>query len=215
MRSRTPFRRRTILAGALAILIAAAFARPTRAIAADSAPAMQTTRQLVDRALVILRDPSLTLNEKRRRLRALAEGDFDFPEMARNAMGSRWDGLTTQQRADYSRLFTAFIEDAYLNKIQDYSGQEIQFVNQRMTRPGFAEVDTTVTKPGEEPISLTFLLMRGPKGWEIYDLVIDNLSIIGSYRAQFAHLIDTQGFDQLMVVMRQKQQRLDAELGSK
>ncbi len=213
-RSIITFRTGAILAAALAILIAA-FTPPAPAKAADSAPAMQTTRQLVDRALAILRDPSLTLNEKRRRLRALAEGDFDFPEMARNAMGSRWDGLSQKQREDYSRLFTTFIEDAYLNKIQDYSGQDIQFVSQRMTAPGFAEVDTTVTKPGEDPISLTFLLQQSPKGWEIYDLVIDNLSIIGSYRAQFAHLIDTQGFDKLMVVMRQKQQRLDAELGSK
>jgi phospholipid transport system substrate-binding protein len=204
-----------ILAAALAILLAAAFTRPAPARAADSGHAMQTTRQLVDRALVILRDPSLTLNEKRRRLRTLAENDFDFPEMARNAMGTRWDGLSRAQRTDYSRLFTAFIEDAYLNKIQDYSGQDIQFVSERMTGPGFAEVDTRVTKPGEDPISLTFLLRQSPKGWEIYDLVIDNLSIIGSYRAQFAHLIDTQGFDKLMVVMRQKQQRLDAELGSK
>jgi phospholipid transport system substrate-binding protein len=204
-----------ILAATLALLIAAALARPLPVIAADSAQAMKTTRQLVDKALVILRDPSLTLNEKRRRLRALAEGDFDFPEMARNAMGSRWETMSPEQRTDYSRLFTAFIEDAYLNKIQDYSGQDIRFVSDVMTGPGFAKVDTTVTKPGEDPIGLTFLLRRTPKGWVIYDLVIDNLSIIGSYRAQFAHLIETQGFDRLMVVMREKQQRLDAELGSK
>jgi phospholipid transport system substrate-binding protein len=209
------YRGRTRTCAVLAIVIAAAFAPVTGAVAADSAPAMQTTRQLVDKALVILRDPSLTLNEKRRRLRALAEGDFDFPEMARSAMGPRWDTISAEQRADYSRLFTAFIEDAYLNKIQDYSGQDIQFVAERVTGPGYAEVDTRVTKPGEDPISLTFLLRRSPKGWEIYDLVFDNISIVGSYRAQFAHLIDTQGFDKLMVVMRQKQQRLDAELGSK
>jgi phospholipid transport system substrate-binding protein len=215
MRSIITLSGRAILAAAFAILIAAALARPTPAMAADSAQPMQTTRQLVDRALVILRAPALTLNEKRRRLRVLAEGDFDFPEMARSAMGPRWEGLSQEQRTDYSRLFTAFIEDAYLNKIQDYSGQDIRFVSERVTGPGFAEVDTRVVKPGEDPISLTFLLRRSPKGWEIYDLVIDNLSIIGSYRAQFAHLIDTQGFDKLMVVMREKQQRLDAELGSK
>jgi phospholipid transport system substrate-binding protein len=215
MRTSMTYRGRTMTCAVLAIVIAAAFAPVTGAVAADSAPAMQTTRQLVDKALVILRDPSLTLNEKRRQLRALAEGDFDFPEMARSAMGPRWDTISAEQRADYARLFTAFIEDAYLNKIQDYSGQDIQFVTERVTGSGYAEVDTRVTKPGEDPISLTFLLRRRPKGWEIYDLVIDSISIVGSYRAQFAHLIETQGFDKLMVVMRQKQQRLAAELGSK
>jgi phospholipid transport system substrate-binding protein len=215
MRSSLSCRGRAMMGAVVAILIAAAFVPNSPARAADSAQPMQTTRQLVDRALVILRDPTLTLNQKRRRLRALAEGDFDFAEMARNAMGSRWDTISAQQRSDYSHLFTAFIEDAYLNKIQDYSGQDIQFASQRMTAPGYAEVDTRVIKPGEDPISLTFLLRRSPKRWEIYDLVIDNISIVGSYRAQFAHLIDTQGFDKLMVVMRQKQERLDAELGSK
>lgn len=198
----------------LAIALAAALFPVQPASAADGAQPMQTTRELVDRALRILRDPALTLNQKRRELRAVAAGDFDFPEMARNAMGSRWETISTEQRTDYSHLFTAFIEDAYLNKIQDYSGQNIEFVSERAIGTGYAAVATRVVKPGEDPINLTFLLQRTPKGWQIYDLVIDGISIVGSYRAQFAHLIETQGFDRLMVVMRQKQERLDAELGA-
>jgi phospholipid transport system substrate-binding protein len=199
----------------LAIVLAMALAAPALAATGAGQDAMQSTRQLVDGALAILRNPALTLNDKRRQLRALAEGDFDFPDMARSAMGARWDTISAGQRAGYSRLFTAFIEDAYLNKIQDYSGQDIEFTGERMTGVDLAEVDTVVVKSGEEPIKLNFMLRRTGGGWRIYDLVIDDLSVIDSYRAQFAHLIDTQGFDQLMTVMRQKQERLDAQLGSK
>lgn len=204
-----------VLGAVSAVIMAAPFVRAQPAPTVQSEQARQATEHLVDRALAILRDRSSTLTEKRQRLKTLAQGDFAFPEMARDAMGTDWGTLSTQQRADYSRLFTAFIEDAYLSKIQEYSGQNIRFVSTRAMGAGRAEVSTTVTKPGQQPIGLDFLLMRNPRGWQIYDLVIGNISVIRNYRTQFADVMQSQGFDKLMAVMREKQRQLYAELGSK
>ena len=174
---------------------------------------MASTHELVDRAMVILRDPQLSLTDKRRELRHVAEARFDFPDMARAAMSPRWDQLSPAQREAYVNGFTAFIEDAYLNKIQDYSGQDIQFVKETSDGPAGAVVYTTVVKRGDEPIALDFHLRQQNGRWEIYDLVIDDISIIGSYRAQFARVLQNQGFDTLMTVLKQKQQELDGLLG--
>lgn len=182
-------------------------------MALQSADATASTRELVDRAMVILRDPQLSLTDKRRELRHVAEVRFDFPDMARAAMSPRWNGLSSDQRAAYVKGFTAFIEDAYLNKIQDYSGQDIQFIRETPDGPGGALVYTSVVKTGDEPIALNFRLREQNGQWEIYDLVIDDISIIGSYRAQFARVLNSQGFDGLMTVLTQKQQELDAMLG--
>lgn len=181
--------------------------------AAQDPDAMASTRQLVDNALIILRNQQLSLTDKRRNLRGLAETRFDFPDMAQAAMSPRWNGLTEAQRDAYVKGFTAFIEDAYLNKIQDYSGQDIQFVRETVDGPAGAVVYTSVVKSGDEPIALNFRLRRQNGQWEIYDLVIDDISIIGSYRAQFTRVLNNQGFDALMTVLMQKRQELDALLG--
>lgn len=182
-------------------------------MAPQSADATASTHELVDRALMILRDPRLSLTDKRRELRHVAETRFDFPDMARAAMSPRWSGLSSDQREAYVKGFTAFIEDAYLNKIQDYSGQDIEFIKETSDGPGGAVVYTTVIKRGDEPIALNFHLRRQNGQWEIYDLVIDDISVIGSYRAQFARVLHNQGFNTLMTVLTQKQQELDALLG--
>jgi phospholipid transport system substrate-binding protein len=79
--------------------------------------------------------------------------------------------------------------------------------------PGGAVVHTSVVKSGDEPIALNFRLRQQNGQWEICDLVIDDISIIGSYRAQFARVLNDKGFDALITVLMQKQQELDALLG--
>jgi phospholipid transport system substrate-binding protein len=180
----------------------------------QSAGPTASTRELVDKAMVILRNPQLSLVDKRRELRQVAETRFDFPDMARAAMSPQWNMLSVDQRDAYVKGFTAFIEDAYLSKIQDYSGQDIQFIRQSIDGPAGAVVYTKVIKSGDDPIALEFHLRQRDGQWEIYDLVIDDISIIGSYRAQFSRVLNNQGFDALMTVLMQKQRELDAMLAT-
>ena len=55
------------------------------------------------------------------------------------------------QRAQFTKLFTAFIEDAYLSKIQDYSGQQVQFQGQSPLGQGYAQINTADRPSGQEP----------------------------------------------------------------
>ncbi|HUO05530.1 MAG TPA: ABC transporter substrate-binding protein [Candidatus Binataceae bacterium] len=191
-------------------------ARPGFSLDASGAPdPMASMKILIDRALAILRDPHASLDEKRRQLHAVARDQFDLPSMARGAMGDHWDSLSASQRTEYVDAFDAFIEEAYLNKIQDYSGQEITLTSERMIGPNRAEVDSTVIKAGEEPFSLNFLVEDQNGIWKIYDFIVDDISTVENYRAQFKHEIDKEGFEQLMAVMQQKQRRLAEMLGQK
>src|SRR5580704_220558 len=89
---------------------------------ADIGGPMATTKSFVDQALQILRDKNTPVIERRRQLKSVIEPRMDFTEMSRSALGYHWRSLTPDQRAQFSTLFTSFIEDAYLSKIQDYSG---------------------------------------------------------------------------------------------
>ena len=181
--------------------------------AADSGP-IAATQTMVNQALQILRATNTPLNQRRRQLRELIEPRFDFSQMSRSALGYHWRSLSPDQRNEFTRLFTAFIEDAYLSKIQNYSGQKVEFVRQTSLGQGCTEVDTKIVQPGgKSPIPLNYLLQPIDGGWKIYDVTVDNISIVANYRNQFNRVINNQGFDKLMTDLRAKQQNLASRLG--
>jgi len=183
----------------------------TEARAESSAKA--ATQEFINQALQILRDPQKSVFEKRRELKPLIESRFDSSEMARSTLGYHWRSLTPDQRTNFTQVFTAFIEAAYLDKVQDYSGQQVQFGQSRSIGEGYAAVDTSIVQPGKAPLGVTYLLEETGSGWKVYDVTVDNISIIANYRNQFNRVINEQGFPKLMTDLRAKQQQLGSELG--
>lgn len=198
---------------ALPVLLMLMGGRFSPAGAAGPRVALTETEAFVQQALSILKNPALTLPAKRRQLRDLAASHFAFNDMARSALGYHWKDLSPQQRADFARLFTAFIEDAYLNKIQAYSGQDIEFIKESATGADEVEVYSRIVQKGAEPIALNFMIERFDKGWKIYDVIIDDISVTGNYRSQFSRVINNQGFGQLMVDLKKKEVELAGLLG--
>ena len=185
--------------------------RLSRAEAQNSAKAV--TQDFVNRALQILRDKHRSIVQKRRELKPLMESCFNATEMARSALGYHWRSLAPDQRSSFTLVFTDFIEAAYLNKVQDYSGQQVQFGQSRSLGNGFAAVDTTIVQTDNSPIPVTYLLEQTNGEWKVYDVTVDNISIIANYRNQFNRVINEQGFPKLLADLRAKQQQLGAELG--
>ena len=175
--------------------------------------AKATTQEFVEQALQILRNRQKSVVEKRRELKPLVESRFDAAEMARSTLGYHWRSLTPDQRANFTQVFTAFIEAAYLDKVQDYAGQQVQFGQSRSLGQGYAEVETTIVQAGKDPIPVTYLLEQSGSGWKVYDVTVDNISIIENYRNQFNRVINQQGFPKLMADLRAKERQLGFELG--
>jgi phospholipid transport system substrate-binding protein len=202
--------RAMIVAGALFMLLAR-LGPVAQADTGDSA--MTVTQTMVNRALQIMANKSLPLKQRRRELREGVESNFDFTEMSRSALGYNWRSLTPDQRAKFTQLFTAFIEDAYLSKIQDYSGQQVQFQGETSLGEGYTQINTAIVQPGKNPIVVSYLLLQKDNSWKIYDVTVDAISIIANYRNQFNRVINEKGFDQLMADLQAKQQELASMLG--
>jgi phospholipid transport system substrate-binding protein len=208
--------RRAVLAAGMAVAVALLLpSTPVPAAAAASPDALAQTKAVVDQALQILRNPNLSLAEERRELRDLAEQRFDFPAMARSTLGYHWRELPEDQRTEFVKLFSAFIEDAYLNRIQEYAGQDIKFVSQRADGPDYVEVDSKVVGGGDSPVDLTFRLKKDGDDWKIYDVTVDQISITANYRNQFNRVINNEGFPTLINDLRAKQGELAAMLGKR
>jgi phospholipid transport system substrate-binding protein len=178
-----------------------------------SGSAMAVTQAMVNHALQIMANKSAPVQQRRRQLREAIENEFDFTEMSKSALGYHWRTLNANQRSQFTQLFTAFIEDAYLSKIQDYSRQQVQFQGQTPLGQGYAQINTAIVQPGKNSISVNYLLLQKDETWKIYDVTVDAISIIANYRNQFNRVINEKGFDQLMADLQAKQQELASLLG--
>jgi len=199
-------------AGAMLVLMVMQAASPAPAWAFPTA--MDTVNAVINKSLPVLRDKKTPLPQRRRQLRDLLEQHFDFADMARIALGYHWRELNATQRSQFTVLFTAFIENAYLSKIENYSGQDVTVLGENPEGTGFSRVRSQIIQQGKQPIKVDYLLRELDGDWKIYDVTVDAISIIANYRNQFNRVINDQGFDKLMGDMRAKQQQLQASMGS-
>jgi phospholipid transport system substrate-binding protein len=196
---------RTAMAAAI-MAVALSF---TPASAAPSDP-MAAVKDTVNQVLAIVGDPSYKAarSEERDKLRAVVAPRFDFSDMARSAMGYHWRTLSQPQRDQFVNVFTRLLEASYMGKIESYHGQKIDYVKQ--TRDGdYAEVFTNINQSGAEPISVNYRLKLENGAWKVYDVLIDHISLVGNYRNQFTRIMNEKGYDQLVNLIKKKEQSID------
>ncbi len=198
--------------------MSAAVAMMTIVLTANASPdadPMVMVKTTVGQALDVLKNRSVPPPVRRRQLLDTVAGRFDFGDMARSSLGYHWRGLTPAQRDEFVPLFTAFMEDAYLNKLEGYVGQQIEFKGETRSQPDYAKVSSTVIQPnGDEPISVDYQLKNENGDWKVDDVTVDNISITENYRNQFNRVINEQGFDALVNAMKSKQEELANSLAA-
>ena len=178
---------------------------------------------VMDQAIALFKDKTIASADREKKLRSVAEGHFDFERMARTAVGLHWRDFSEQQRAEFVPLFTNFIEDVYLSRMEEYSVEKvqqdiqsasIQLTKERMDAPDLAVVFSEVSLASRgKPIDVNYLMKRDGGDWKIYDITIDAISVIANYRNQFNRVLNDGGYDKLAAIMRQKQQALGASMG--
>jgi phospholipid transport system substrate-binding protein len=196
----------------LVVVAVGAVALPAHA---DQGP-MDVVKGLVGPALQILGDKSTPLKERQEKLRGLvSSSNFDFTAMARSALGLHWKDINDSQREEFTKTFTAFLQDSYLSRIQEYSGQAVNYLGASDLDAGRSEVKTTIEQAGgKAPIQVNYMLRQENGKWLIYDVTVDNISIAANYRNQFNRVINNQGFDTLLADLKRKQQGLEDQLGT-
>jgi len=169
-------------------------------------------QQTIHQAIALIRDDSLPERQRRRELIALVQGRFDFSEMARSALGRHWKTLSDDQRQQFVTVFIAFLEDAYIGKVENYAGQPIQFANETQLDSDDVEVATNILQSQGDPVQVNYLMRQEGGEWKVYDVTVDSISIIANYRNQFNRVINDKGFPALMSAMREKQKHLEATI---
>jgi phospholipid transport system substrate-binding protein len=209
-----PLKLKTSIAALGALILCLFIAQSSARASVSSTDPTGSVKSIIDQSIVVFKDNRIAPAEREQKLRAIAESHFDFAEMSQSAIGYHWKTLTPAQKTEFVPLFTAFIEDAYLSRIESYSIEKInqqiqssliQFTRETTDGPDYAEVfSTVVLQDQKDPIPVNYLMRRDGNEWKIYDITIDAISVIANYRNQFNRVLNNDGYDKLVSIIRQK-----------
>ena len=168
-------------------------------------------RVAIEKVQMTLNDPQLKAADKKGerldKLRQVIQPKFDFTEMAKRSLGANWQRRNAEEQREFVKVFTDLLENAYADSIHSYDGEKVVFTNEKQDKE-YGEVNTKiVTKKGEE-FSVNYKLHQASGNWKVYDVVIENISIVNNYRAQFNRVIAKSSYEELVRTMKEK--RFDA-----
>ncbi|MGH7845282.1 MAG: MlaC/ttg2D family ABC transporter substrate-binding protein [Candidatus Binatia bacterium] len=155
----------------------------------------------MEQVLAILRKPANggAGNE----LRELISRRFSFEEMAKRSLGSHWRDLTTDEQKGFVQLFTELLERNYIDRIKAYTDEKVIFTGERRDE-GYAEVESRVVKREGQEFSIDYRLHLMGDEWKVYDVVIENISLVNNYRSQFNRVILNSSYKELIRRMKEK-----------
>jgi len=135
-------------------------------------------------------------------IREIILPSFDFAEMARRSLGDQWKSLDGRQ-SEFVGAFTAFVESSYMNTLASYRGEKVVYLRERVNQ-NLAQVDTQVVARKGDPLSVNYRLHLTQGDWKVYDVVVDNISLVSNFHAQFKRILATASLDDLLKKLREK-----------
>ena len=164
-------------------------------------------RGSIDLVLKIVTDPELKKEartaERRKRIRAVVNQIFDFSEISQRCLGRHWQARTPAEKEQFIALFGDLLENAYITKIESYSGEKILYPGDTIEGDLALAKTRIVTKQETEiPVDDRMFLKDGR--WAVYDVSIEGISLIGNYRTQFNAVIQRSGYSDLVARLTAK-----------
>ena len=161
----------------------------------------------VNRVLDVLRDPQLKApsakESKKKRLRAIYDDMFNKVELSRRTLARNWNKLNAAQRKEFVQLFQQVLEKAYIDKILTYTNEKIVFDRETILSENQAEIQSRIiTSSKVIPISYRMILVES--AWRVYDVVVENVSLVQNYRTQFNEILEKNTAEQLLEILRKK-----------
>ena len=178
----------------------------------------QRLRATVDQVLLVLQEPEYRNPATRAPLRAKIERQvrtvFDFEEFSARTVGKSWPSFTAEQKKRFDDAFAELLLVTYLDKIQGYNGEQVMYTGEVLSSRGDrAEVQTIVTlSDGKKgPVAYRMMLKNGQ--WVVYDVLIENVSLIKNYRSQFQDVLTRGTPEQLIERVVARTNELRAQEG--
>ena len=190
-------------AGRILIVLLMLFFTSSAPLADEVKEIRAMTKEKVDIVINILKDKSLSKNEKKEGILETIDELFDFSLMARLSLGKKhWKSLSKEKRKEFSELFVERLKLSYLEKLDLYTDEEVVVDEARKTKKNRVEVLTYLVTKDDKKEMIYKLYKTKKKGWMVYDVDVLGVSIVQTYRSQFSGVLKKETMEQLMERMR-------------
>jgi phospholipid transport system substrate-binding protein len=162
----------------------------------------------INSILDTLRDKELSQpskeTERREKIGILIRDRFDFKEMSKRSLARHWKKISSDDQKQFVSIFSDLLEASYTGKIEKYTDEKVTYDKEKLKGKGkYAVVSTSiVTKSVNIPIDYK-LKLKNDKWW-VYDVVIEGVSFVSTYRSQYNKIIIKESFAKLIEKMKTK-----------
>ena len=167
----------------------------------------------------ILRDDHELLQKEPERVYTIID-DYILPHlddvtMAKLAMGKNWRKATKQQKLAFIDEFRSLLIRTYSKSLIEFKDQEIKYFPVKLAADAHkTSVKAEVIQPGGPSIPMAYRMRIKNNAWKVYDIKIDGISLVTSYRGTFTQEIRKSGIDGLLKYLREKNNKLSAKVGA-
>lgn len=180
----------------------------TAAIASEITDNLRAT---IDKAIRIVTDASLKDKKqiRRQKLRVVIEKQFNYKQMVMRSLAKNWNERSPEERKEFIGLFKKLLENSYASKLESYSDETINYVDE-IIKGKYALVKTEIVRK-DATISVEYKLINENGHWLVYDFVIEGVSIIHNYKSQFTKIIHKESYEALVQKLSNKIKELELE----
>ncbi len=162
----------------------------------------ETVQTIMDDVFPILRAPGFSLAEDKQQIDEVITGAFDPNTIAQSALGASYRDFTREQRSEFEELFFAVLKSTFIDRLDSYTDETIELTGE--TQDGNRGSVTSIINASNSQIAVDFNLRQRPNGWFIYDIIVEEVSLLSSYRSTYRSIIRRSGIETLLEDLRQQ-----------
>lgn len=210
-------KRRNMYFSGLVVTLAVLFLFPLFSGAQEKGGPTEQLKPALNNLISILDDTSLKGDqhkvERRKKIMEAISKGFDFREMSRRVLGQTWNRITDAQKDYFVKQMTKLLENVYLGKLESYTGQTIEYVDERI-KGKRAQVTTLIEDRGKK-LPVHYIMQEESNTWMVYDINIEGVSLIRNYMEQFKSILRQEEYKGLIKIIEDKNKSFEkTESGS-
>ena len=159
---------------------------------------------LGQRAVDVLRDQSISLEERESKLRGIVHESFDVEVIGRFVLADFWKTADAEERDEFLSLFSDYVLQTYSQRLGGYSGQTLRIDDSRSHRDKDAVVETTIVQNGSDPTGVSWLVRDTDNGLRILDVIVEGKSLALAQKKEFASILAREKMPGLLQLLRLK-----------
>lgn len=134
---------------------------------------------------------------------------FDFIKMSRWVLGKNWKLASQDQRDRFVNAFRTLLIRTYAKALQQYSDEKIEYLQTEGDLDSkFIIIKTRIKRQGSKIIPIDYRMYNNKEAWKVIDIIVDNVSLVSTYRGSFASEIRQNGIDSLIIHLSEKNNKI-------